>query len=128
MEWVILYVAVLFEVAATTALKASEGFTRLIPSLIVVAGYGVAFYLMTLSLNKIPLAVVYAVWSALGIALISIVGAIRYGESLDAPAVAGLAMRCTWRSERPARFASSTAESGSSKFASIRVATLTRAR
>jgi small multidrug resistance pump len=92
MEWVILYVAVLFEVAATTALKASEGFTRLIPSLIVVAGYGVAFYLMTLSLNKIPLAVVYAVWSALGIALISIVGAIRYGERLDAPAVAGLAM------------------------------------
>ncbi|HEX6831805.1 MAG TPA: multidrug efflux SMR transporter [Methyloceanibacter sp.] len=92
MEWVILYVAVLFEVAATTALKASEGFTRLIPSLIVVVGYGVAFYLMTLSLNKIPLAIVYAVWSALGIALISIVGAIRYGESLDAPAVAGLAM------------------------------------
>ena len=92
MEWVILYVAVLFEVAATTALKASEGFTRLIPSLIVVVGYGVAFYLMTLSLNKIPLAIVYAVWSALGIALISIVGAIRYGESLDAPAIMGMVM------------------------------------
>jgi small multidrug resistance pump len=92
MEWVILYVAVLFEVAATTALKASDGFTRLIPSLIVVVGYGVAFYLMTLALNKIPLAIVYAVWSALGIALISIVGSIRYGESLDAPAVAGLVM------------------------------------
>ena len=92
MEWVILYVAVLFEVAATTALKASEGFTRLIPSLIVFVGYGVAFFLMTLALNKIPLAIVYAVWSALGIALISIVGFIRYGESLDAPAVAGLVM------------------------------------
>jgi small multidrug resistance pump len=92
MEWVILYVAVLFEVAATTALKASESFTRLIPSLIVIVGYGVSFYLMSLALNKIPLAVVYAVWSALGIALISIVGAIRYGESLDAPAVAGLVM------------------------------------
>jgi small multidrug resistance pump len=92
MEWVILYVAVVFEVAATTALKASEGFTRLVPTLIVVVGYGVSFYLLTQTLNKIPLAVVYAVWSALGIALISIVGAIRYGESLDAPAVIGLVM------------------------------------
>ena len=92
MEWVILYVAVLLEVAATTALKASEGFTRLIPSLIVVAGYGVSFYLMTFALNKIPLAAVYAVWSALGIALISIIGAIRYEENLDAPAIMGLVM------------------------------------
>jgi small multidrug resistance pump len=92
MEWVILYVAVLFEVAATTALKASESFTRLIPSLIVIVGYGVSFYLMSLALKKIPLAVVYAVWSALGIALISIIGAVRYGENLDAPAIMGLVM------------------------------------
>src|SRR5262245_54206399 len=92
MEWVILYVAVLFEVAATTALRASEGFPRLVTTLIVVVGYGISFYLMTQALNKIPLAVVYAVWSALGIALISIVGVIRYGEGLDAPAIIGLVM------------------------------------
>ena len=92
MEWLYLYVAVLFEVSATTALKASEQFTRLVPSLIVVMGYGVSFYLMTITLQKLPLGVVYAVWSALGIALISIVGAIRYGESLDAPAILGLGM------------------------------------
>ncbi len=92
MAWVYLYVAVLFEVAATTALKASESFTRLVPSLIVVLGYGVSFYLMTLTLNKLPLGIVYAVWSACGIALIAIIGAIRYGESLDVPAVLGMAM------------------------------------
>jgi len=92
MAWFWLYVAVLFEVTATTALKASESFTRLVPSLIVVVGYGVSFYLMTITLQKLPLGIVYAVWSACGIVLIAIVGAVRYGEVLDTPAVVGMAM------------------------------------
>lgn len=92
MSWFWLYVAILFEVAATSALKASESFTRLVPSLIVIVGYSVSFYLMTITLQKLPLGVVYAVWSACGIVLVAIIGAVRYGESLDAPAVAGMAM------------------------------------
>ena len=92
MAWLYLYVAIAFEVAATTALKASESFTRLVPSLIAVVGYSVAFYLMTLTLQKLPLGIVYAVWSACGIVLIAIIGAVRYGESLDVPAVIGVAM------------------------------------
>lgn len=92
MAWLYLSVAVLFEVAATSALKASESFTRLGPSVIVIIGYAVSFYLMTIALQKLPLGVVYAVWSASGIVLIAIIGAVRYGERLDAPAMIGMAL------------------------------------
>ena len=92
MEWLYLYVAIAAEVMATSALKASESFTRLVPSMIVVVGYSIAFYLMTLALQKIPLGVAYAIWSAFGMALVAIIGTVRYGESLDAPALAGMAL------------------------------------
>lgn len=92
MEWVYLYVAVAAEVLATSALKASESFTRLIPSLIVVGGYGVAFYLLTLALQKIPLGVAYAIWSAFGMTLVAVIGFVRYGETLDTPALVGMAL------------------------------------
>ena len=67
-------IGIIAEVAATSALKASEEFTRLAPSIIVVAGYGVSFYFMTLVLRVIPIGITYAVWSGIGIVLVAIVG------------------------------------------------------
>lgn len=92
MEWLYLAVAIVAEVIATTALKASKSFTVLAPSLVAIVGYGVAFYLLTLTLNKIPLGVAYAVWSAAGIVLVTVAAAIRFGEHLDAAAILGIAM------------------------------------
>ena len=89
-SWLYLFVAIVSEVAATSALKASEGFTRLWPSLIVVAGYAAAFYFLSLTLRTIPVAVAYAVWSGVGIALIALLGWWLYDQTLDAPAIAGL--------------------------------------
>ena len=94
MEWVYLFIAVIAEVIATTALKATESFTKLWPSLVAIAGYGIAFYLLTLTLDKIPLGVAYAVWSAFGIALVTVAAAILYGQTLDAPALAGITLIC----------------------------------
>ena len=88
----ILVLAILAEVLATSALKASNGFTRPGPSLIVIIGYMVAFYCLSLSLRTIPLGIVYAVWSGSGVALISLIGWLVYGQVLDLAAVVGLAM------------------------------------
>jgi small multidrug resistance pump len=88
----ILVLAILAEVLATSALKASNGFTRPAPSLIVIIGYIVAFYCLSLSLRTIPLGIVYAVWSGSGVALISLIGWLVYGQVLDLAAVVGLAM------------------------------------
>ena len=85
--WLLLGTAIVAEVIGTSALKASAGFTRLGPSLVVVAGYGVAFYLLSLTLRHIPVGVAYAVWSGLGIVLIAAVGWLFYGQRLDAPAL-----------------------------------------
>ena len=84
--------AILSEVVATTALKASDGFTRLGPSLLAGLGYSISFYLLAQVMKSIPTGVVYAVWSGLGIVLISVVGWAVYGEKLDAAALAGMAM------------------------------------
>ncbi len=92
MNWVYLTIAILCEVIATSALKASEGFTRLTPSVLVVAGYAAAFYCLSLTLRTIPVGVVYAIWSGAGIALISIIGALFFKQSLDAPAVLGMVL------------------------------------
>ncbi len=67
-------VAVVFEVIGSTALKASQGFSKLLPSLVVVLGYGLAFYFLSLSLKTIPLNIAYAIWSGLGTALIALLG------------------------------------------------------
>jgi small multidrug resistance pump len=91
-EWIYLYIAIAAEVMATSALKASASFTQLVPSIIVVVGYSVSFYLLTLALQKIPLGVAYAIWSAFGMALVTIIAAVRYGETLDTPAIVGMAM------------------------------------
>ena len=92
MAYFYLAIAIIAEVAATSALKASAEFTRLIPSLIVIVGYGIAFYCMTLVLRSIPVGITYAVWAGLGIVLVTIVGAILYKEIPDIPAVIGIGL------------------------------------
>lgn len=90
MKWVYLVVAVCGEVLGTTALKSSKGFSRLAPSLIVVIGYGIAFYFLSLTLDKIPVGISYALWSGIGIVLISIIGWLFLGQRLDVPAMIGI--------------------------------------
>ena len=87
---IIFFLAVLSEVTATTALKFSEGFTKLGPSIIVVLGYGVSFYLLSLSLKVIPIGVAYALWSGIGIVLTVIAGMILWREPLDWARVVGI--------------------------------------
>lgn len=92
MAWLLLLVAVVAEVIATSALKLSNGFTRVWPSLIMVCCYSLALYLMSLTLETLPVGVVYAIWSGSGVALISLVGRYFFGQILDRPAVIGIAM------------------------------------
>jgi multidrug transporter EmrE-like cation transporter len=94
-KWLILGIAIVAETIATSALKSSEGFSRFWPSAIVVAGYGIAFYCLSLTLRVIPMGVTYAVWSGIGIALITLVGWLVYGQKLDAPALIGIALIIT---------------------------------
>ncbi len=91
-HWLAIAIAIVAEVTATTALKASNEFTRLWPSLIVVAGYGVAFYFMTISMRVLPVGIMYAIWSGLGIVLISIIGWLVYKQTLDVPAMIGMGL------------------------------------
>ncbi|WP_176329286.1 DMT family transporter [Paraburkholderia sacchari] len=90
--WLILVVAIVAEVIATSALRASEGFSRIVPSAVVVAGYGVAFYCLSLTLKNLPVGVVYAVWSGVGIVLITLVAMVLYKQVPDLPAVLGLGL------------------------------------
>ncbi len=91
-QYLYLAVAILAEVIATSALKASNEFTRLWPSVIVVLGYGVAFYFLTLCLRTIPVGVAYAIWSGLGIVLVAIIAYFLYDQKLDAPALVGIGL------------------------------------
>lgn len=90
--WAYLAIAITAEVIATSALKSSEGFTKLVPSAAVVIGYGVAFYFLSLVLRSIPVGVAYAVWSGLGIVLIATVAWIFHGQKLDAWAIVGMGL------------------------------------
>jgi small multidrug resistance pump len=92
MNWLYLGIAIIAEVVATSALKATEGFTRTIPSVVVIVGYLVAFYFLSLTLRTIPVGIAYAIWSGIGIALITLIGWLLYGQSLDVPATIGLAL------------------------------------
>jgi small multidrug resistance pump len=94
MLWNYLYlaIAVMFEVVATTALKETQGFTRLTPSLIVVVGYGFAFYFLALVLRTMPVGVVYALWSGAGILLVTAIGWLWFRQALDMPALAGMVL------------------------------------
>lgn len=92
MSYLYLAIAIIAEVAGTAALKSSEGFTNLVPSVIVVLGYGMAFYFLSLVLDEIPVGVAYAIWSGAGVVLISVVGAAVFGQKLDLPAIVGMAL------------------------------------
>jgi small multidrug resistance pump len=92
MAYLYLAIAILTEVTATSALKASKEFTNLMPSLIVIVGYGMSFYFMTLALRSIPLGITYAVWSGIGIVLIAIAGVFLYQEIPDLPAMIGMGL------------------------------------
>jgi small multidrug resistance pump len=92
MTYVYLTIAIVAEAIATSALKASERFTRLVPSIFVVAGYLCAFYFLTTVLETVPVGVVYAMWAGLGIVLVAILGAILYRERLDWAAILGIVM------------------------------------
>lgn len=92
MNWLFLSIAIVAEVIATSALKAADGFTRLGPSLVVIVGYGIAFYFLSLALRGIPVGVAYAVWSGVGIVLISVIGWLAFGQTLDGAAVLGIAL------------------------------------
>ena len=92
MTYVYLAIAIVAEVVATSALKASNEFTRLVPSLIVVGGYATAFYFMTLTIRTLPIGITYAIWSGLGIVLITVVGAVLYKEIPDIPAMIGMGL------------------------------------
>ena len=92
MTYLYLAIAIIAEVAATSALKASEEFTNLIPSIIVVVGYVVAFYFMTLVLRVMPVGITYAVWSGLGIVLVAIASIFLYKQTPDIPAIIGMSL------------------------------------
>lgn len=92
MNWLILGIAICAEVIATSALKASAGFTRLLPSILVVVGYAISFYLLSLTLKVIPIGITYAVWSGLGVVLISLVAWYFYGQKLDLASVIGISL------------------------------------
>ncbi|KQQ36159.1 multidrug transporter [Duganella sp. Leaf126] len=91
-HWMYLAIAIVSETIATSALKSSEGFTRLLPSLLVLAGYGVAFYFLSLTLRTLPVGIAYAVWSGVGIVLITLVGWLVYGQKMDLPALLGMGL------------------------------------
>lgn len=89
-NYLYLALAIIAETMATTALKMSEQFTRPLPSVVVVIGYAAAFYLLSLSLRTIPIGVAYAVWSAVGIVLVTVAGMVMFKQAPDLPAVIGL--------------------------------------
>lgn len=92
MHWLYLGVAILFETIGTTALKASDGMTRLGPALLVLLAYTISFWLLALVLRVIPVGVAYAIWSGLGICLIAAIGWGVFGQRLDTPALVGLGL------------------------------------
>jgi small multidrug resistance pump len=91
-KWLLLALAIILEVIATSFLKASAGFTRPLPSVAVVAGYASAFYFLSLTLEVIPVGIAYAVWAGVGVVLITLIGWLFLKQPLDAPAIIGMTM------------------------------------
>lgn len=91
-KWLLLSAAIIAEVFGTSFLKASEGFTRLWPSVAVIAGYLVAFYFLSLTLKVIPVGVAYAIWAGAGVVLITLIGWFLFNQPLDKPALLGIAL------------------------------------
>ena len=91
-SYIALGIAIAAEVVATTALKASDSFTRLWPSAIAITGYAIAFYFLTITLRTLPTGIAYAIWSGLGIVLITLASFVVYRQSVDLPALLGMAL------------------------------------
>lgn len=91
-SYIFLILAILTETIGTTALQASQQFTRPGPSIIVVTGYALSFYLLALAFKTIPVGIAYAIWSGLGIVFIAAIGFVVFGQRLDLPAILGMAM------------------------------------
>ncbi|MGC6388869.1 SMR family transporter [Ewingella sp. S1.OA.A_B6] len=87
-----LSIAIVAEVIATSSLKSSEGFTRLLPSILCITGYALAIFLLSLTLRTLPTGIAYAIWSGVGIVLVSAIGWVYYGQKLDTPAILGLSL------------------------------------
>ncbi len=90
-HYIYLILAVVSETIGTSALQASQQFTKLVPSVLTVVGYAVSFYFLSLTLRFMPVGIVYAIWSGLGIVLIAIIGRLVFQQRLDWPAVLGMA-------------------------------------
>lgn len=90
MKWVFLFSAVVFETIATLSLKYSEGFTKVIPSIIVIIGYGCSFYFLSAALKFIPLSVAYAIWSGLGIFMICLISIFIFKQKIDFAGIVGI--------------------------------------
>ena len=91
MKWIYLALAIIAEVIATSALKSSEGFTKLTSSLLVLVGYSISFFFLSLVLKNIPIGLAYAIWSGVGIVLIALIGYFKFQQSLDLAAIIGIA-------------------------------------
>lgn len=90
--WMLLSIAIVMEVIATSSLKLSDGFSRLWPSFVVVIGYSVSFYLLALTMRSLPMGVIYAIWSGVGLSLVTLVGWILFKQHLSAGALFGIAL------------------------------------
>lgn len=91
-HWLALAIAIFAEVIGTTALKASNEFTQIAPSILVVVGYGIAFYFMAISMRVLPVGIMYAIWSGMGIVLVSLIGWLVYKQTLDLPSIIGIGL------------------------------------
>lgn len=90
--WIILLFAIIFEVIGTTCLKLSDGFSRLTPTLLIFVFYGMGLFLMTLTLKKLDLGLVYAIWSGLGTALVAVIGVVFFNDLASAPRIISIAL------------------------------------
>jgi small multidrug resistance pump len=92
MSYLILFIAIVAEVIATSSLKASEGFTKLIPSLVVIACYSAAFYCLSLTLKTMSIGIVYAIWSGAGVVLVTLIGKVFFQQQMDFAAQVGIGL------------------------------------
>jgi small multidrug resistance pump len=90
--YVYLAIAIAAEVIATTSMKAIDGFNKPLPLILVIGGYAIAFWMLTLVVRSIPVGIAYAIWAGLGIVLVSIAALVLYQQKLDAPAMLGMGM------------------------------------
>lgn len=91
-SWIYLLIAIVAEIIGTSGLKASDGFTKLWPSLLTIVAYGTTFFFLSLTLRTIPVGIAYAIWGGVGIVLITMVGWLYFGQHLDVPAILGMSL------------------------------------